>query len=344
MSHTHSGNAPKTAQETTEHLSAFASATTVRVGSGAWLGGSGLLPGMVETAQEEVARMTREQREERAIELIRMHEPEDGYYLADSGGKDSGVVRWLAQQAGVRFDAHYNNTTIDPPELVRFLKKHHPETQWSHPEMPMMTMVATSYKTPPTRSGRWCCEVYKEGGGDGRTKLMGVRAEESKGRARNWHEIAKDMHGSPTICPIVFWTVAQVWETTHAHAIPYCSLYDEGWERLGCVGCPLATKENQDREFARWPTYERNWKKAIIANWTKWKDVPRKRDGMPRYHAKFKTGEDFWQWWRTARAPDYFREDCQSGLLWTNQTGEDAPLPPNVADEPRAGSALTPKQ
>lgn len=263
--------------------------------------------------------------------LLRLHEPEEGYYLAFSGGKDSVAIEYLARLAGVKFDKRYNSTTIDPPELIRFIKKYHPDAIWNFPEMPMMTMVATAPKVPPTRNGRWCCSVYKEGGGKGRVKVMGVRAAESKRRALNWREIAEDMHGSPTVCPIVYWTDAHVWELIKANNVPYCSLYDEGFTRLGCVGCML-NPGSQDTEFARWPNYERNWKKSIVANWEKWHNVPRQKDGLPRYQAKFKSGEEFWQWWRTAKAPegepdpykemDLFREDCQSGLLWTNQEGD----------------------
>jgi len=277
----------------------------------------------LQSLPEEVADLNLDGRIQRAVELLRLHEPEEGYYVAFSGGKDSTAIKWLVEQAGVKFEAWYNNTTIDPPELVRFIKKQHPDVQWNQPEMPMMTMVATAPKVPPTRSGRWCCSVYKEGGGSGRVKVMGVRAAESKRRAMNWRELAEDMHGNPTICPIVYWSDAHVWELLKGRQVPYCTLYDEGFTRLGCVGCPLSPG-SQAAEFARWPNYERNWKKAIIANWEKWHNVPRQRDGKPRYHTKFKTGEEFWQWWLTAKSPDLFREDCQSGMLWTNQELDDS--------------------
>ena len=44
--------------------------------------------------------------EKTAIDLLRQYEPEEGYYLANSGGKDSGVLRHLAIKSGVKFDAH----------------------------------------------------------------------------------------------------------------------------------------------------------------------------------------------------------------------------------------------
>jgi phosphoadenosine phosphosulfate reductase len=260
---------------------------------------------------------------EDAIYLLREHEPQDGYQLMFSGGKDSVACKKLLQLAGVKFDSTYSNTTIDPPELVRFIKKHHPEVKWRHPEVPMMVAVATLPKVPPTRMGRWCCDIYKEQTGDpNRVKVIGVRAAESKARQKRWDEISKFRDGSKVVCPIVFWSDAQVWEFIRAYDVPYCSLYDEGFTRLGCVGCPLASKERQSAEFKRWPAYERNWKKAVIANWLKWKDIPRKKDGLPRYHAKFKTGEDFWRWWRYHEVPKGVGEYCQGDLLLTNESAE----------------------
>lgn len=60
--------------------------------------------------------------DEIAIEHIRQYEPTEGYALAFSGGKDSVVVHHLAERAGVKFEAKYFLTTVDPPELVKFVK------------------------------------------------------------------------------------------------------------------------------------------------------------------------------------------------------------------------------
>ena len=45
-----------------------------------------------------------------------------GYYLAFSGGKDSQALYHIAELAGVKFDAHMNLTSVDPPEVIRFVK------------------------------------------------------------------------------------------------------------------------------------------------------------------------------------------------------------------------------
>lgn len=57
------------------------------------------------------------------------------------------------------------------------------------------------------------------------------------------------------INPIIDWTTDEVWEFLKEYEIPYCSLYDEGFRRLGCIGCPMGSKEQRLKEFERWPKY-----------------------------------------------------------------------------------------
>jgi len=59
-----------------------------------------------------------------------------------------------------------------------------------------------------------------------------------------------------TVNPIIDWTDGEVWEFLKEYNIPYCTLYDEGFKRLGCIGCPMGSKEQREREFERWPKYK----------------------------------------------------------------------------------------
>lgn len=278
------------------------------------------LPTFQPTDLERVRQMRLPDLVERAIAVLRENEPVEGYFLADSFGKDSCVIRKLAQLATVKHQPHHSFTTIDPPELLRFGKEAHPETVWVRPQRHMMLAVAEHRGLPPTRRVRWCCEDYKENGGNGRVCIFGVRAAESPRRKAMWREV-RDDHDKKArvVCPIVYWSDEQLWEFINAYNVPVCSLYHEGFTRLGCVGCPLAKKESQQREFQRWPKYKENWHRAIIENWERMRTQIRE-DGAPFAHASFPSGDALWIWWLTERHPeDVMRDDCQLGLRWTNQ-------------------------
>lgn len=66
---------------------------------------------------------TLKEKEKRAIEVLQSFEPKDEpYHLCYSGGKDSDVIRILAQLANVKHELHHNLTSVDAPETVRYVK------------------------------------------------------------------------------------------------------------------------------------------------------------------------------------------------------------------------------
>ena len=71
-------------------------------------------------------------KDELAIELIKAYEPPAGYHVAFSGGKDSVVILDLVKRSGVKYDAHYSVSPIDPVEIHRFIRQYHPEVQWDY--------------------------------------------------------------------------------------------------------------------------------------------------------------------------------------------------------------------
>ena len=54
-----------------------------------------------------------------------------------------------------------------------------------------------------------------------------------------------------------------VWEFLNSNEIPHCSLYDEGYKRLGCIGCPMGRAKKQKEQFERWPKYKELYLKAF---------------------------------------------------------------------------------
>lgn len=254
----------------------------------------------------------------KAIKTLRTFEPEDRpYWGCFSGGKDSIVIKEIARLAGVRVDWYYNQTTIDPPELLRYMRQYHPDVKWLKPEMNFFKMMVK--RGFPTRRNRWCCQEYKEGRNtEGQFLILGVRAAESSRRRATWktityHRVTK----TNAVAPIVAWTDADVWAFIRGGGLPYCSLYDEGFKRLGCIGCPMAGADGRKREFARWPGYERAWKRAFRKIWEKRAGKPQ-RDGREWFgSARFDSWEDMWKWWLNDTPLPADKNDCQGMLdLW----------------------------
>ena len=237
-----------------------------------------------------------------ALQRLKSFEPDDDYYVAFSGGKDSQCVYHLCKMAGVKFDAHYAVTSVDPPELIYFIREHYPDVeftrQYKNGKPVTMWSLIAEHTLPPTRKVRYCCEYLKEAGGQGRVVVTGVRWAESANR-RNTHGVL-DLQGKPKktqklaeeigadyrlnkhgevilnddndearrmmehcfrtqktmVNPIVDWTDEDVWQFLNENNIPHCCLYDEGFKRLGCIGCPLSGSKNMIRDFERWPKYK----------------------------------------------------------------------------------------
>ena len=91
---------------------------------------------------------------ETAIQRLKAFVPPEGYYLAFSGGKDSQCVYHLCKEAGVKFDAHYSLTTVDPPEVIYFIREHYPDVIVDKPDLTMWQLIVKK-GMPPTRKVRY---------------------------------------------------------------------------------------------------------------------------------------------------------------------------------------------
>ena len=264
-----------------------------------------------------------------AIERFKAFAPREGYYLADSGGKDSTVVRALAQMAGVKFDAHYSATTIDPPELVRFIRKEHPDTVIEKPERTMRELIIEK-QIPPTRIQRYCCAELKETKGSGRIVVTGVRWAESAHRRKNRGLVdlgrnketlktaeelgagvetdygimlnsdnsearklveACTMKTKIVLNPIVDWTDSDIWDFIRSYQIPYCGLYDRGFKRLGCVCCPLGGCSSMKRELKHFPQFIPFYIQTFDAM------LEKRRESGKTNNGQWTSGENVLAWW-----------------------------------------------
>ena len=244
---------------------------------------------------------------QRSVALLQAHAPKDRPYDGGfSGGKDSVVIKELAKMAGVNVRWSYAQTTIDPPELVVFLRRAHPDVRWIRPKHGFLLQRAL-VKGFPTRRSRWCCAEYKEQAEQipGSVTILGVRVAESTNRQKRWtscttfrdHAHERDSGQQKLVLPIRLWSDAHVWQFIRERKIPYCALYDEGFRRLGCVGCPLTTTKQRKIEFARWPKMEAAWRRMFERLWAaKAGTLDRNKNEWwgSRVHDN---PDELWAWW-----------------------------------------------
>lgn len=170
---------------------------------------------------------------------------------------------------------------------------------------------------PPTRLVRYCCSVLKETGCENRYIATGVRWEESRKRKnrqefekightikdketftktilindniaeRRMSELCMQQH-KMIVNPIIDWKNRDIWDFINSERIETCELYKCGYERVGCVGCPIAGKKRY-KEFADFPKY----KNMYICAFEKMLNERRKKGK----ECKWKSGEEVFLWW-----------------------------------------------
>lgn len=274
-------------------------------------------------------------KEKKAIERLKAFEPDNGYFLAYSGGKDGDTIKILAELAGVKFEAVHTLTSVDAPETVNYIKsqknvKIRIPRDKNGKHITMWNLIPKK-RIPPTRLMRYCCNM-KESAGHGRLVVTGVRWSESTRRKEhaglvkfmekpkttqklaeeigvdyrvtkqggivlnNDNDTARKMveacyeSRKTIINPIIDWEDEDVWKFLKYYGCKSNPLYECGFKRIGCVGCPMAGKIRK-YEFERYPKYKDNYIKAfdrMLAN--------RLKEGL-EIRENWKTGEEVFNWW-----------------------------------------------
>lgn len=245
-----------------------------------------------------------------------------------SGGKDSDVMLELFIRSGIPFEVHNNHTTADAPETVRHIRKKFQKLEERgikcEIEMPMYKGKRTSMwqlipikLSPPTITKRYCCQILKETGCKNRYIATGVRWDESKvrqerqefeklGRTKaqkekftkvmlmNDNDAKRRMselcmrQNKMIVNPIIDWKHTDIWEYITSEKIEVCSLYEMGYDRVGCIGCPMAGKKRY-KEFFDFPKYKQMYLNAF-------ERMLKELDRKGKSHT-WKTPEDVYRWW-----------------------------------------------
>lgn len=240
--------------------------------------------------------------------------------IAYSGGKDSEVLLELARRSKITFELHHSHTTADAPQTVRHIRKVFSDLEKEgikctieYPKMSMWELIP--YKAiPPTRIIRYCCQILKEGSCKKRMVATGVRWGESYKRSKRG--IFEDVNSNrekkiilmsdndekrklfercqlqaKTICnPIIDFSNDEILDFYQNQCRYSNPLYDLGFKRIGCIGCPMAGKKRLV-EFEIFPQY----KKMYINAFTRMLEV-RKAKGLEN-KVCWEDGNSVFEWW-----------------------------------------------
>lgn len=260
-----------------------------------------------------------------SIQLIRRGEklalalnPQDGYFVGFSGGKDSQALLQLVKMAGVRFKAYYSVTTNDPPQNIYFIRKYYPEVVFLHPKKNFFKLV--EQKGLPTMLHRFCCEILKEGAGAGSAVLTGVRADESRKRAeykeisvhsrrkehrththtRTLDEIEANEHrcikgkDKLMIYPLLKWSEADVWRFLKEQGLPINPCYEQPG-RVGCMFCPFGSRKQIEHYEKQYPKFKEHLLKSLSIFWEK------------HNQHELENPEQYYDWWKTKQSLRVYR-------------------------------------
>ena len=205
-----------------------------------------------------------------ALRILREHEPPEGYVLSFSGGKDSCYIKHLADLSGVDYRPEYRVTGADPPELEQFIRDHHPDVKWIYPKRDIFELIAHNV-LPPTPAMRYCTWELKVD----RRKRIAVTGPRSPSAALP--------SGSGTVTRSINWSLDG--RFIREEELPYCKLYDEGFERLGCVA--MINKRTRLHTLERWPEFYDKYIERMLEK--------RREKGYPI--TDWETGEDVMKRW-----------------------------------------------
>ena len=242
--------------------------------------------------------------------------------LTYSGGKDSEVCLELCRRAGVPFEVIHNHTTADAPETVYHVRKVFRKLELEgvkceilHPlykgHLTSMWALIIKEMYPPTRKVRYCCRYLKERTISRCCAVLGVRRSESPKRAASGVAEKRSsrkqdrqtfdfdngdkriiasclMKATIKIHPIVEWTDRDVWQFLTDVKANINPCYSMGFTRVGCVGCPMASKTRY-LEFQQWPKFENLYRRAFVRMLEE-----RKARGKP---CQWKTADEVFRWW-----------------------------------------------
>lgn len=108
--------------------------------------------------------------------------------------------------------------------------------------------------------------------------------------------ISKAKHNDDLLCnPIYKWNDRDVWMFIQDRGLKYNPLYDKGFTRVGCIGCPLAG--NQVQKLEMYPKYKQNYINAFDRMLKKRRAAGKDDVTGKTGNHRWTDGEAVYKWW-----------------------------------------------
>jgi len=216
--------------------------------------------------------------------------------ISYSGGKDSLVALDLTLRAGLEPKVVFNDTGLELPETldnVVMVSNHYGlELHEARPDKTFWEYLDTF--GPPAKDFRWCCKLikliplaklYKGVFPQGALNVIGQRGFESIDRAlsgRVWRN--RWISHILNITLIQEWPQIAVWAYIISNKLKYNSLYERGFDRLGCYLCPAANIAEYYMVRKNYPSIWSLWEERL----TRWAE----RFNLPESWVRY----SLWRW------------------------------------------------
>lgn len=233
-------------------------------------------------------------------------------------------------KAGVRHELWHSHTTVDAPETVRYVRSipgihiSYPErTMWQlivDKKMPPTRLARYCCEELKERGGQFRIRVTGVRKAESRSRANNGGLVKILGKPKTTQALAEELGAdfsttakggivlnmdnsesrriveqcyrttSTMVNPIIDWTDEDVWEFLRHYGCESNPLYQCGWKRIGCIGCPMGSSKQKYAQFSRCPKYRENYLRAFGRML-----IARKESGLTT--DKWTNAESVMRWW-----------------------------------------------
>lgn len=105
-----------------------------------------------------------------------------------------------------------------------------------------------------------------------------------------------ELKAKTVVNPIIDWVDDDIWDYIKENNLKINPLYEQGFSRVGCIGCPMAGKKGREIEFRRYPKYKLNYIRTFD-KMQREREKAGKKPALDKYFPNGATGQNIFDWW-----------------------------------------------